>query len=194
MVTLENRVCGLERIVDGMARNLSVSLNTLRSSYTNAFHESSERPFGKYNGFSHYHTHGPNTQMGSRAINNRLLKRAGPVRFVEGPSARRVWKVSKDDANLEAVRGGRATPDISAQVLGNENIRQNHDINMAFGEVLSTGDDFSLVKLMDKTGPVIDLLSADVANEVLCAVAQFLLEPNLFDICLSWIQQVYMSI
>ncbi|KAI3717891.1 hypothetical protein L1987_69799 [Smallanthus sonchifolius] len=190
MVTLENRVWGLERIVDDMARNLSVSVNSL-SCYTNGIHESSERPFGKYNGFSHYHARGPNTQMGSRrAVNNRLPKRAGPVRFGEGPPTRSVWKSSKDETALEAIRTGRATPHMSAHVLGNENIGQNHDINMVFGEVLSSGDDFSLVKLMDKTGPVIDRLSGDVANEVLCAVAQFLLDPNLFDICLSWIQQL----
>ncbi|KAK9072279.1 hypothetical protein SSX86_008712 [Deinandra increscens subsp. villosa] len=191
MVTLENRVWGLERIVDNMARNLSVSANTSRSCYTNSFHESSERSFSKYNGFSHYHTHGPNMQTGSRgAVNNRLPKRAGPVRFGEGPSGRSVWKASKDEAISKAIRMGRATPDMSAQVLGNDNIGLNRDINMAFSEVLSSGDDLLLVKLMDKTGPVIDRLSGDVANEVLFAVAQFLLEPNLFDICLSWIQQL----
>lgn len=64
------------------------------------------------------------------------------------------------------------------------------DMDVAFGEVLSTGDDLLLVKLMDRTGPVLDQLSADVASEVMHAVAQFLLEPTLFDICLSWIQQV----
>ncbi|MFS7963579.1 putative MT-associated protein TORTIFOLIA1/SPIRAL2 [Helianthus anomalus] len=191
MVTLENRVCGLERMVDDMARNLSVSVNTLRTCYNNGFHESTERPFGKYNGYSHYHTHGPNTQTGSRrAVNNRLPNRSGPIRFVDGPSARSVWKASKDEATLEAIRGGRVTPNVPARVIGNENIGHARDINMAFGEVLSSGDDFSLVKLMDKTGPVIDWLSDDVANEVLCAVAQFLLEPSLFDICLSWIQQL----
>ncbi|KAI7737704.1 hypothetical protein M8C21_011876, partial [Ambrosia artemisiifolia] len=167
MATLENRVCGLERMIDDMARNLSVSVNTLRS-YNNGFHEPSERPFGKYNAYSHYHTHGPNTQMGSRrAINNKLPDRSRPVRFGDGPSARSVWKASKDEATLEAIRGGRVTQDISTQALRSENIGQPRDINMAFGEVLSSGDDFSLVKLMDKTGPVIDRLSDDVANELL---------------------------
>ncbi|KAM0061836.1 hypothetical protein Hdeb2414_s0004g00140791 [Helianthus debilis subsp. tardiflorus] len=73
MATIENQVCGLERMVDDMACNLLVSVDTLRC-YNNGFHISSKRPFGKYNGYSNYHTHGPNTQMGwRRAVNNRLI-------------------------------------------------------------------------------------------------------------------------
>jgi hypothetical protein len=64
-----------------------------------------------------------------------------------------------------------------------------NDFDTAFAEVLSTGDDLLLVKLMDRTGPVIDQLSNEVATDVLNAVSQFLTEQNLFDICLSWIQQ-----
>lgn len=64
------------------------------------------------------------------------------------------------------------------------------DTDSAFAEVLSTGDDLLLVKLMDKTGPVLDQLSCDIGNEALNSVAQFLLDHTLFDICLSWIQQV----
>lgn len=64
------------------------------------------------------------------------------------------------------------------------------DTDSAFAEVLSTGDDHLLVKLMDKTGPVLDQLSSDIGNEAIHSIAQFLLDHTLFDICLSWIQQV----
>lgn len=64
------------------------------------------------------------------------------------------------------------------------------DTDSAFAEVLSTGDELLLVKLMDKTGPVLDQLSSDIVNEVLHSIAQLLLDHTLFDICLSWIQQV----
>lgn len=64
------------------------------------------------------------------------------------------------------------------------------DTDSAFAEVLSTGDDLLLVKLMDKTGPVLDQLPCDIGNEALNSVAQFLLDHTLFDICLSWIQQL----
>ncbi|CAF2097730.1 unnamed protein product [Brassica napus] len=64
------------------------------------------------------------------------------------------------------------------------------DTDSAFAEVLSTGDDLLLVKLMDKTGPVLDQLSCDIGNEVLNSIAQFLPDHTLFDVCLSWIQQL----
>ncbi|RID62592.1 hypothetical protein BRARA_E01655 [Brassica rapa] len=64
------------------------------------------------------------------------------------------------------------------------------DTDSAFAEVLSTGDDLLLVKLMDKTGPVLNQLSCDIGNEVLNSIAQFLPDHTLFDVCLSWIQQL----
>ncbi|KAL0306389.1 UNVERIFIED_CONTAM: TORTIFOLIA1-like protein 1 [Sesamum radiatum] len=64
------------------------------------------------------------------------------------------------------------------------------DMDSAFAEVLSTGDDLLLVKLMDKAGPVIDQLSDEVATEVLHAVSQLLVEQNFFEMCLYWVQQL----
>lgn len=137
----------------------------------------------------------------------------------EGPSARSVWQASKDEATLEAIRvAGEdngtvnrssrvAIPELTAEALGDDNAVPERDpvwtswsnamdalhvgdMDSAYAEVLSTGDDLLLVKLMDRTGAVGDQLSNEVAGEVLHAVAEFLHEPNLFDICLSWIQQL----
>lgn len=159
-----------------------------------------------------------NDQAGSRRAWD---KGVGPVRFGEGPSARSVWQASKDEATLEAIRvagednGSARTarvamPELTAEALGDDNVVPDRDpvwtswsnamdalhvgdMDSAFAEVLSTGDDLLLVKLMDRSGPVIDQLSNDVASEVLHAVAQFLMEQTLFDICLCWIQQVQLS-
>ncbi|KAK7305072.1 hypothetical protein VNO77_42971 [Canavalia gladiata] len=145
-------------------------------------------------------------------------KAAMPVRLGEGPSARSVWQASKDEATLEAIRvagedngTSRATrvaiPEMTAEALADDNVGQERDaiwtswsnamdalqvgdIDSAFAEVLSTGDDVLLVKIMDRTGPVIDQLSSEVGCEIVNAIAQFLLEQNLYDICLSWIQQL----
>ncbi|XP_009596085.1 microtubule-associated protein TORTIFOLIA1-like [Nicotiana tomentosiformis] len=145
-------------------------------------------------------------------------KGAGPVRFGEGPSARSIWQASKDEATLEAIRvagedngtarGARvAIPELEAEALTDDNVVRERDpvwnswtnamdafsvgdMESAFSEVLSTGDDFLLVKLMDRSGPVIDQLSNEVASEALHAIAQFFMEPNLTDICLSWVQQL----
>lgn len=145
-------------------------------------------------------------------------KAALPIRLGEGPSARSVWQASKDEATLEAIRvagedngTSRATrvaiPEMTAEALADDNVGQERDaiwtswsnamdalqvgdVDSAFAEVLSTADDLLLVKLMDRTGPVIDQLSNEIACEIVPAIGQFLLDHNLHDICLSWIQQV----
>lgn len=145
-------------------------------------------------------------------------KAAMPIRLGEGPSARSVWQASKDEATLEAIRvagedngTSRATrvavPEMTAEAMADDSVGQERDaiwtswsnafdalqagdIDSAFAEVLSTGDDRLLVKLMDRTGPVINELSSEIACEILYAISQFLLEQDLFNICLSWIQQL----
>ncbi|XP_061355340.1 microtubule-associated protein TORTIFOLIA1-like [Gastrolobium bilobum] len=145
-------------------------------------------------------------------------KAALPIQLGEGPSARSVWQASKDEATLEAIRvagedngTSRATrvaiPEMTAEALADDNVGQERDaiwtswsnamdalqvgdVESAFAEVLSTADDLLLVKLMDRTGPVIDQLSSEIACEMLHAIGQFLLEQNLYDICFSWIQQL----
>ncbi|XP_071725813.1 microtubule-associated protein TORTIFOLIA1-like [Rutidosis leptorrhynchoides] len=258
MLTLENRVRGLERVVEDMARDLSLSGNNRRGgNYMMGFEESG-RPLGKYNGFSDYpntklgrnddpisymgptmrgrgsswRADGPenwdypsyvgrNSQMGfRRGMDDRSPKSkgSGPARFGEGPSARSVWQASKDQATLEAIRVAGdengpartarvAVPEMTAEAMGDENVQDRRDpvwtawtnamdalhvddVDTAFAEVLSTGDDLLLVKLMDRTGPVIDQLSSEVGTEVLHAVAQFLPDPNVFDICLTWLQHL----
>lgn len=147
-------------------------------------------------------------------------KAAMPFRLGEGPSARSVWQASKDEATLAAIRvagedngtsrAARApVPEMTAEAVADDNVGQERDaiwtswsnamdalqvgdIDSAFADVLSTGDDLLLIKLMDRTGPAIDQLSSEIACEILHAIGQFLLEQNLFDICLSWIQQVWL--
>ncbi|CAA0813952.1 Microtubule-associated protein TORTIFOLIA1 [Striga hermonthica] len=67
----------------------------------------------------------------------------------------------------------------------------NGDMDTAFAEVLSTCDDVLLMKLMDRSGPVLDQLSGEVANEVLNAISQLLItDHNFYDMFLYWIQQL----
>ncbi|XP_057951013.1 microtubule-associated protein TORTIFOLIA1 [Malania oleifera] len=287
MVTLENRVRGLERIVEDMARDLSISSGRRGSNFMVGFEGSSNRSLSKYNGFPDYgaklgrggdgrtpfgerfaqsdslasgirgrglswrsdvseawdfQSYGSSRNgqtisrrgLGGNSMDGRSIKSeqendqsgsrrawekgAGSVRLGEGPSARSVWQASKDEATLEAIRvagddGGTARtarvamPELTTEAMLEDNAVQERDpvwtswsnamdalqvgdLDSAYAEVLSTGDDFLLVKLMDRSGPAVDQLSNEMANEVLHAVGQFLLEQNLFDICLSWIQQL----
>lgn len=286
MVTLENRVRGLERVVEDLAQNLSISSVRRGTSFALGFEGSSSR---KFNGFGDYSNSkfgrggdgrgilgerfsqaegsapsmrgrippwrsdtsedwdvaafgsSRNSQTGSkRGASGGTLdgrqprpehegdsaggrkawdKGAVPIRHGEGPSARSVWQASKDEATLEAIRvagddGGNsrmarvAIPELIPEALGEDNaVRERDpvwsawtnamdalqvsDSDSVYAEVLSTGDDFLLLKLMDRTGPIVDQLSIEVASEVFHAIAQFLPEPNLTEICLSWIQQVH---
>ncbi|KAI8022615.1 Microtubule-associated protein TORTIFOLIA1 [Camellia lanceoleosa] len=54
MVTLENRVRGLERVVEDMTRDLSISSGRRGSNFMMGFEGSSNRPLGKYNSFPDY--------------------------------------------------------------------------------------------------------------------------------------------
>ncbi|CAI0379989.1 unnamed protein product [Linum tenue] len=144
----------------------------------------------------------------------------GPSRLGEGPSARSVWQASKDEATLEAIRVAGddngllsrtarvAIPELTAEAMGDDNgVEQERDpiwtswsnamdalkvgdMDTAYAEVTSTGDDMLLVKIMDRTGPVVDQLTNETACDVFHAIAQFLLDHNLFDLCFSWIHQL----
>ncbi|KAK4781617.1 hypothetical protein SAY86_015719 [Trapa natans] len=267
MITLENRVKGLERVVEDMARDLSMSSGRRGGGFPLGLEGSVGSSMGKYNGYSDYtggkfgrgserfapsegaasslrgrnYTWRPDLSegwdrdfpsFGGSRIGQSGARKApdggrrawdkdgGPnVRHGEGPSARSVWQASKDEATLEAIRvagedGGSsrsarvAVPELTAEAMEDDNMGRERDpvwaswtnamdalhvgdIDAAYREVLSTGDDLLLVKLMDRSGPAIDQLSNEVIVEVIHAVAQFLQEQNLFDICLSWIHQLF---
>ncbi|XP_062187022.1 microtubule-associated protein TORTIFOLIA1-like isoform X2 [Phragmites australis] len=285
MVTLENRVRGLERVVEEMAREISLSSGRRgggsvlgfdsppgRSSMKyNGFHEYTNSKFGRSGdgrmGFAEryfsadgmasglrspslrpdsepwdsYAYSGSRSGMNSRrgldsvSFDNRMPrnernndqagprkgwdKGQGPFRFGEGPSARSAWRASKDEATLEAIRvagedngSSRAAARVAIPELDGEGLNGDNqgdergplweawtramdavhvgDVDSAYAEVLSTGDAELLVKLMEQTGPVVDQLSNEVANEVLHAVGQFLVEEGFYDIALSWLQQL----
>ncbi|KAJ6802952.1 microtubule-associated protein TORTIFOLIA1-like [Iris pallida] len=287
MITLENRVCGLERVVEEMARDLSLSSGRRSSNAMLGFEGSPGRSSNKYNG--HHDYSGPkfgrgvdgrmpfaerflasdsilsgvrgrdpswrpdseawdsyaynssrSGLMGSRrglggaSVDGRSPrtehegdqpgsrrawdKGQGPFRLGEGPSARSVWQASKDEATLEAIRvagedNGTARTarretirELDAEALTDDNSGQERgplwelwsramdslhvgDVDSAYAEVVSSGDDMLLVKLMERSGPVADQLSNEVASEVLHAVSQFLLEQSLLDTALAWIRQ-----
>ncbi|KAL2943707.1 Microtubule-associated protein TORTIFOLIA1 [Bienertia sinuspersici] len=276
MVTLESRVRGLERVVEDMAHDLSISSSRRGGSFRSGYDGSSSRP-SRYNSYHDYGgrlpfgdrfstSEGVSPSMrgrvaswrsdfqepwdfqsygaskngqpgfrrdaGSNSVDGRSPrsehendlvgarrawdKGSGNVRHGEGPSARSVWQASKDEATLAAIRvagddsGTARTTRVAVRELeamgcdNNEPERdpvwtswsnamdavQVNDMDTAYAEVLSTGDESLLAKLMDRSGPVFDQLSNEVAVEVLNAIMPFVVEQNLFDLCLSWVQQL----
>ncbi|KAJ6797490.1 microtubule-associated protein TORTIFOLIA1-like [Iris pallida] len=288
MITLENRVRGLERVVEEMARDLSLSSGRRGNNLMLGFEGSPGRSSNKYNGRLHDYSAAkfgrgvdsripyaerflasdsilsggrgrdapwrPDSEawdsyayassrnglmssrrgLGAVSVDGRSprtehdgdepgCRRAWdeghtPFRLGEGPSARSVWQASKDEATLEAIRvagddNGTSRiaargeiRELDAEALTDDNSGQERgplwvlwsramdslhagDVDSAYAEVVSSGDDMLLVKLMERSGPVADQLSNEVASDVLHAVSQFLLEQSLSDIALAWIQQ-----
>lgn len=158
-------------------------------------------------------------QDGEQVINRRAWDRgSGPVRLGEGPSARSVWQASKDEETLAAIRvagedagTSRASsrvsvPELDAEVseynsgqgkgpywgLWNRAMECLHsgDVDSAYNEVLFAGDELLLVRLMSRSGPVLDQLSTGTASEALHAIGQLLQQQRFFDFGIHWIQQV----
>lgn len=152
--------------------------------------------------------------LGTRRVCDRS---AGPLPQGEGPSARSVWHASKDEA-IAAIRGA-AIPsrphlhrkhsgrDFNAdqkpnRVVGGpfwmlwsramESVRSG-DLNGAYEEILGSSDELLLVRLMGRTGPVLDQLSAATVSQLMDIIKQFLQQQSFLDCIIPWIQQVPIS-
>uniref|UniRef100_A0A0A9G0D9 TOG domain-containing protein n=1 Tax=Arundo donax TaxID=35708 RepID=A0A0A9G0D9_ARUDO len=64
------------------------------------------------------------------------------------------------------------------------------ELEPAYTEALSCGDCDDLIDLMDRTGPVLEKLSRETANELLRVIAGHFLNKKLFDVALPWLQQL----
>ncbi|KAH7293818.1 hypothetical protein KP509_28G043900 [Ceratopteris richardii] len=64
------------------------------------------------------------------------------------------------------------------------------DVDSAFIEVLCAGDELLLVRLMSRTGPVLEHLSSGTIHELLQTVIQLMLQQSFLDVIIPWIQQV----
>lgn len=64
------------------------------------------------------------------------------------------------------------------------------DLDSAFVEVLRSGDDLTLMELLDRTGPVLEMLSQDTACEVLSTLASHFLDQRFLGSIIPWLQQM----
>jgi len=152
---------------------------------------------------------------GEQVGNRRAWDRgAGPVRHGEGPSARSIWSASKDEATLAAIRGAPPPEklhhhDTTTAVkinTGNkdggsswmqwsraaEYVRMG-EMEAAYVEILGTGEELLLLRLLSRTGPVLEQLSSDTVLHVVCTLTQLLQQQSVLDCVLPWIQQVHTS-
>ncbi|RWW49494.1 hypothetical protein BHE74_00044336 [Ensete ventricosum] len=69
------------------------------------------------------------------------------------------------------------------------------NLESAYVEAILSGEDLSLVLLMDRTGPVLDKLSHDTTNEVLAIMATNFVNQRYLEGAIPWLQQAsYLSL
>lgn len=68
------------------------------------------------------------------------------------------------------------------------------DIESAYVEALCSGDEFVLVELLDRTGPVLDCLSHKTVNDILCFLVSYFLEQRFMNSVIPWLQQASSSL
>ncbi|XP_024539581.1 microtubule-associated protein TORTIFOLIA1 isoform X1 [Selaginella moellendorffii] len=138
----------------------------------------------------------------------------GPVRSGEGPSARSVWRASKDEATLEAIRGAAGEEAVASDkspemvmeskqpelkqvappswlfwTRAMENLHGG-DVDCAYEEALSAEDDLLLVRMMNQTGPAFDHFSNSTAISMFRALLQILHQQHFLDAAFPWLDQV----
>ncbi|CAD5168616.1 unnamed protein product [Musa acuminata subsp. malaccensis] len=64
------------------------------------------------------------------------------------------------------------------------------NVESAYVEAILSGDDLSLVQLMDRTGPVLDRLSCETTDEVLTIMATKFVDQRFLEFAIPWLQQV----
>ncbi|XP_072962773.1 TORTIFOLIA1-like protein 2 isoform X3 [Typha angustifolia] len=98
------------------------------------------------------------------------------------------WRLSDSASNDSARIINLETPRVFT-----EKVRQLLDIgdlDSAYMEAFCSGDDLSIIKLMDRTGPVLERLSPEIANEVLGVLVTSFLDQRSPDSIIPWLQQV----
>ncbi|XP_022756564.1 TORTIFOLIA1-like protein 2 [Durio zibethinus] len=64
------------------------------------------------------------------------------------------------------------------------------DLDSAYAEALSAGNELVLIELLDRTGPVLESLSHKTVCDILSTLASYLLEQRFMNCIIPWLQQV----
>ncbi|KAI5059078.1 hypothetical protein GOP47_0025397 [Adiantum capillus-veneris] len=95
----------------------------------------------------------------------------------------------KPELSMRKIGGQGKGPFWSLWARAAEFLRSG-DVDSAFVEVLCAGDEVLLVRLMSRTGPVLEQLSNGTTQELLRNVLQLMLQQSFLDVILPWVQQV----
>jgi hypothetical protein len=71
-----------------------------------------------------------------------------------------------------------------------ESVHAN-DLDGAYLEILGSGDELLLVRMMGHTGPILQQLASTTVLQLVCTITQLLQQQSFLDCILPWIQQVH---
>eukprot|EP00250_Pteridium_aquilinum_P006727 c16584_g2_i1 orf=216-3068(+) len=95
----------------------------------------------------------------------------------------------KPELSMHKIGGQGKGPFWSLWARAAEFLRSG-DVDSAYVEVLCAGDELLLVRLMSRTGPVLEQLSSGTTQELLRTIVQLMVQQSFLDVIIPWVQQV----
>ncbi|GLT97443.1 hypothetical protein SLE2022_150080 [Rubroshorea leprosula] len=131
------------------------------------------------------------------------------LKISRNPMENDVQKSSEQGIQIMGhVRKNEVTPSSACVLFSSTNSRQSRagsmnslwqnvkgflcegDLDSAYTEALSSGNELVLIELLDRTGPVVESLSHKTICDILSILASYILEQRYMNSIIPWLQQV----
>lgn len=189
--TIQSKVSSLEHVVDQMAQNIGHEKKPLKST-TKFLNKTSNTTSPR-----------PSTCTPRQSLET--LTRQSPLQPLKQSNASEDHTFGRGKYGISTNQGIDSWMDlITRNNVGNKSSinRKNggvkilkgylseKELDAAYVDALNCGDDVALVYLLDKTGPVLEMLSHRTANVIVTTLTSFLSEQRFLNSIIPWLQQV----
>ncbi|XVE78714.1 hypothetical protein DITRI_Ditri14bG0000700 [Diplodiscus trichospermus] len=122
--------------------------------------------------------------------------RAKDVHKSSGQGTQGIGQIRKNEAastyaSVPSMSGAQKYPDNKDGLwLHVKSFLCQGDLDSAYAEALSSGDEIVFIELLDRTGPVLESLSHKTVCDILSTLAAYLLEQRFMNCIIPWLQQV----
>ncbi|XWS73367.1 hypothetical protein CRYUN_Cryun02cG0122000 [Craigia yunnanensis] len=113
-----------------------------------------------------------------------------------GQGAQGIGQIRKNEAasisaSVPSVSGRQKYPDCKNGLWQHvKSLLCQGDLDSAYAEALSSGNELVLIDLLDRTGPVLESLSLKTVCDILSTLASYLLQQRFMNCIIPWLQQV----
>ena len=112
-----------------------------------------------------------------------------------GQGAQGIGQIRKSEAasistSVPSMSGRQKNPDCKTGLWQYvKSLLCQGDLDSAYAEALSSGNELVLIELLDRTGPVLESLSQKTVCDILSTLASYLLEQRFMNCIIPWLQQ-----